>query len=318
MIGTLDRVPDLETPKNRDARGEVAIMRILVTGASGRLGSALIDRLTGERRHEIVAWSGTTRGRSVGIPLLPVDLCHAPAILESLEAADPDAVIHAGAVSSADAVYRGRTRARAVNVEATRFLAAWAASRGRRLVFTSTDLVFDGSKSWYREDDPARPILAYGRTKSEAERFVLVVPGGLVARLSLLFGSTPSGRLGFIDLAIDALRRGEPRPFFEDEFRTPLDYRTAADILVRLVESEAVGIVHVGGPERLSRFELMRRAALAAGVDPHLVRSGRQADAILPEPRPADVSLDTSRLAALLPAIVRPSVEAALGDSCSL
>src|SRR5262249_52267952 len=155
-------------------------------------------------------------------------------------------------------------------------------------------------------------ILAYGRSKLEAERPVLAATRGLVARLSLLFGPTPSRRPGFFDLAMEALHRGESRSFFEDEFRTPLDYRTASDLLVRLVESEAVGIAHVGGPERLSRFELMRRAALAAGIDSHLVRAGRQADAALPEPRPADVSLDTTRLAGLLPDLARPSVEAVL------
>ena len=131
-------------------------------------------------------------------------------------------MIHAGALSSAEAVRRDPARAQAVNVEATRRLAAWAAARGRRLVFTSTDLVFDGSKSWNREDDPARPILAYGRTKLEAESHVLAIPRGLVARLSLLFGPTRSGSPDFFDLAIDALGRGERRSFFEDEFRTPL------------------------------------------------------------------------------------------------
>ena len=59
--------------------------------------------------------------------------------------------------------------------------------------------------------------------------------------------------------------------------------------------------MHVGGRERLSRFELMRRAAIARGIDPDLICPARQADALLPEPRPADVSLDTSRLAAILP-----------------
>ena len=129
-------------------------------------------------------------------------------------------------------------------------LAEWAAARDRRLVYTSTDLVFDGTKSWNREDDPARPILAYGRTKHEAESQVLAASRGLVVRLSLLYGPSPSGRPGFFDLAIDALRRGEPRAFFEDEFRTPLDYRTAAEVLALLAESDAVGILHVGGRER--------------------------------------------------------------------
>ncbi len=288
-------------------------MRILVTGASGRLGSALIDRLTSETRHEVIAWSGATCGPRGRVALQPVDLCDPHAIVESLRVADPDAVIHAGALSSADAVYRDPMRGHAVNVEATRQLAEWAGSRGRRFVFTSTDLVFDGAGSWYRENDPAHPILAYGRTKHEAEAHVLTWPTGLVARLSLLFGPTPSGRPGFFDVAIDALHRGEPRAFFEDEFRTPLDYRTAAEILARLVESDAVGIVHVGGRERLSRFVLMRRAAVASGIDPDLVRPGCQAEARLPEPRPVDVSLDTSLLDRLFPDLERPSIEAVVG-----
>jgi dTDP-4-dehydrorhamnose reductase len=287
-------------------------MRILVTGGSGRLGSALVDRLMRDRRHEVLAWSGTTDGSRGAATLRPVELTDGRGVAEALKAADPDAVIHAGALSSAEAVHRDPARGREVNVEATRRLAEWAGARGRRLVFTSTDLVFEGSRSWYREDDEARPVLAYGRTKLEAEAHIVATPGGLVARLSLLYGPNPSGRPGFFDLALEALRRGEPRAFFRDEFRTPLDYRTAADALVRLVEADAVGIVHVGGRERLSRYELMRRAAVVLGIDPGLVREGFQADAILPEPRPADVSLDTSRLADLCPALEQPSIEAAL------
>ncbi len=197
-------------------------MRIVVTGASGRLGSEVVDRLRRAGRHEVFGWSGTTRGRRAEPSLRPVDLADEPALAEALEEADPEAVIHAGALSSAEAVRRDPARARAVNVEATRHLAEWAAARGRRLVFTSTDLVFDGSRSWNREDDPARPILAYGRTKLEAESHVLRVPRGLVARLSLLFGRTRSGIPDFFGQAIDALGRGESRSFFEDEFRTPL------------------------------------------------------------------------------------------------
>jgi dTDP-4-dehydrorhamnose reductase len=235
-----------------------------------------------------------------------------PAVASALAEADPGAILHTAAVTSAEASAREPRRAAAVNVAATRYLAAWAAGHDRQFLYTSTDLVFDGAKSWYREQDPAEPIIEYGRTKCAAEPFVLAMPRGLVARLSLLFGPAGAGKPSFFDLALDALGRGEPRSYFEDEFRTPLDYRSAATILVRLVESGATGIVHVGGRERLSRFELMRRAARARGLDAGLVRANRRADHPAPEPRPADVSLDTTRLATLLPDLERPGIEAAL------
>ncbi len=286
-------------------------MRIVVTGASGRLGSFLVDRLVGGG-HEVFAWSGTTRGSRCGIPLRPVDLTDERATATALEDADPAAVIHAGALSSTETVYRDPERGRAVNIEATRRLAEWAEKHDRRLLFTSTDLVFDGSRSWSRESDPAEPILAYGRTKREAESFVLAIPRGIVARISLLFGPARGGSPGFFDLAMAALVQGERRSFFADEYRTPLDYRTAAEIVFRLIESEATGVVHVGGRERLSRFELMRRAASSQAIDPDRVVPIRQADMTFSEPRPADVSLDTTRLMERFPDLERPGVEAAL------
>ena len=150
-------------------------------------------------------------------------------------------------------------------MRATEVLSAWACERGRRLLLTSTDLVFDGTRSWYREVDPAVPILEYGRTKLAAEELVLASDRSLVVRLSLLFGPSRGARTSYFDQAIAALRSGTPQNFFEDEFRTPLDYVTAAQIVVRLAESDATGIIHAGGPERLSRLELMRRAATCAG-----------------------------------------------------
>lgn len=284
-------------------------MRILVTGASGRLGSALVARLMSEGRHQVMGWSGSTSSRRGPESPRPVDLTDQRAVAAALRNLDPDGVIHAAAISSADAVIRDPVRARAVNVEATRLLAEWANSQGRRLVFTSTDLVFDGTRSCYAEDDRANPIMAYGRSKHEAESHVLAAPGGLVARLSLLYGPTPAARPDFFAAAMNAMRRGEPCAFFEDEFRTPLDYRSAARILVQLVDADAVGLVHVGGRERLSRFELIRRAAATAGIDPNLVRPNRRADLELSEPRPADVSLDTTRLARLVADLRRPTVE---------
>ena len=286
-------------------------MRVVLTGASGQLGAYLIDRLRGEG-HAVEAWSGGSVGRRGDQDLIPVDLTDAIATSRALAAADPEVIVHAAALSRAEDVRRDPARGRLVNVEASARLADWCVDRGRRLVFTSTDLVFDGSRPWNREDDPAEPLLEYGRNKRAAEPAVLATPRGLVARLSLLYGPSRAGRSGFFDAAVDALRRGEPRTFFEDEFRTPLDMVTAAEALARLAGSDARGLVHVAGRERVSRFALMRRVAGALGLDPALVRANRQADVPAPEARPADVSLDTERLARLLPGLERPSIEEAV------
>lgn len=147
-------------------------MRILLTGASGQLGAYLIDRLV-EVGHELIAWSGTEPGQRRGVVLTPLDLTDGESTRRSLDLADPDAVIHAAAISSADAVRLDPVRASAINIDATRRIVEWCDRHDRRLVFTSTDLVFDGSRPWNREDDPAEPILAYGRTKRLAESAVL-------------------------------------------------------------------------------------------------------------------------------------------------
>ncbi len=286
-------------------------MRILITGASGQLGAYLIDEAI-RRGHEPIAWSGSDAGSRSGVPLTPVDLTEPDLVASALDDTQPDLILHAAALSSADAVRLDPAKATRINVDATRALAGWSTRHGRPIVFTSTDLVFDGSKPWNREDDPARPLLGYGRTKLDAEAAVLDSPRGLVARLPLLYGLSKSGRPDFFSKAIDALRAGEPRAFFVDEFRTPLDFATAARLLVRLGKVGASGLVHVAGAERVSRFDLMRRAAAALGLDPSLVREGRMAEVAWLEPRPADVSLATDRLLGLLPDAGRPTIEQAL------
>jgi len=284
-------------------------MRIVVTGASGQLGSYLIDRLSGGP-HEVVGWSGRAQQLRGDFTLEPVDLTDSVAVAAALEKTDPDVVIHLAAISSTEAARREPELAEAVNVAGTRRLADWAARHDRRLLYTSTDLVFDGSKAWNTEDDPARPILEYGRTKHDAEPAVLATSRGLVARVGLLYGPSRSGKAGYFDRAFASMRAGTPQSFFTDEFRTPLDFNTASAILVRLAESESTGLIHVGGPERLSRFDLARRAAAAVlEVDPSVVRANRRADLPSAEPRPADVSLDSSRLRRLFPDFVFPGVE---------
>ena len=294
-------------------------MKILVTGASGQLGAYLLEEAA-QLGHAVVGWSGARAERRGAVDLQPVDLADLDAIDPALDRAAPAAIIHAAAISSAEAVRVDPDRAALVNVRATRRIAEWAESRRRRFVFTSTDLVFAGDRALSREDDPAEPTLAYGRTKRAAEVAVVVHPVSAVltdstltvARLPLLYGPSRCGRPSFFDRGIAALRRGEPQAFFADEYRTPLDLRSAARGLIQLAASDVAGLIHLAGPERLSRFELMTRAAAALGIDPGLVRANRRADAPGVEARPGDVSLATDRWRRLFPGQPWPTVEAAL------
>lgn len=285
-------------------------MRVVLTGASGQLGSYLAEAL-GAAGHAVAAWSGSQAGARGGVTLRPLDIADGLAVERALAEADPEVIVHTAALSAADAVRRDPARGHVVNTEATARLAQWCGERGRRLVYTSTDLVFDGSRPWYREDDPAEPVMAYGRTKRDAEPAVLAIAGGLVARISLMFGPSRSGVENYFDRTLAGLRRGEPQTFFEDEFRTAFDLATAARALVELAESGATGLLHVAGQERVSRYELVRRVAVALGLDAGLVRANRHADVTFAEPRPADVSLDTSRLSRLLPGLRRATIEEA-------
>ena len=182
-------------------------MRILVTGASGQLGSYLAHELVRVGSSQLILWSRGTTGSRWGLEMRPVDLTDNSAMTTALEDGDPEVVIHAAAISTADQVRNAPELAWAVNVEATRRLAAWCGDRGRRLIFTSTDLVFDGARGWYREDDARTPVLAYGRTKAAAEPLVLQIPGGLVTRISLLYGPSRAGRASFFDRALQASGR---------------------------------------------------------------------------------------------------------------
>jgi dTDP-4-dehydrorhamnose reductase len=143
----------------------------------------------------------------------------------------------------------------------------------------------------------------------------------LVVRVPLLYGPRRWRLPSFYNNSVAALDRGERQLFFEDEFRTPLDFTTAGRLILALAQTEAVGIVHLGGPERLSRLELMRRVARTLGIDDRLIGGSRLADHPAPEPRPVDTSLVSERIATLVPHIRRPSVEEAVRqmhpDRCS-
>jgi len=133
-----------------------------------------------------------------------------------------------------------------------------------------------------------------------------------------MFGLTLVNRPMFFDNLVSKLRASEPMFLFDDEWRAPLDLHTAARCLLALVPAGINGLVHLGGLERISRFEMGLRVAKHLGCAQSLVQSIHSEQERQDEPRPRDLSLDTSRLRATLPDFEFPSWDEALHEVCNL
>lgn len=274
-------------------------MRLLVTGAGGLLGGRLAAELLA-LGHDVLAVH--RRGAPPrGLRAAAAELLDEPALARLLDEERPDAVVNAAAISRAEGCAERPADAEAVNARLPGAIARSCRARGIGVVAISTDLVFDGEAAPYREEDPALPLSLYGRTKLAGERAVLEAhPGAAVARLALVCGLGHGPRGTSTESVAWSLRAGRPVSLFVDEHRTPIDARSLADAVSRILARGRGGVFHVGGRERVSRYDLGLRVARAFGLDPVLVRPARQADHRGPEARPADVSLDVGRARAEL------------------
>jgi dTDP-4-dehydrorhamnose reductase len=268
--------------------------RLLVTGGTGQLGGELV------RRAALPGWDVTAtylsteppRQRPDGVHWVRLDVTDRPAVDALLGELDPDAVVHT-------AYLRDGPRAADVTVGGAVAVAAAARRVGARLVHLSTDVVFAGDRSGrYTEDDEPDPVSAYGAAKAESERAVLqLLPAALVVRTSLLYGGTVPGP--HEEAALEAAQGERDAVFFTDEFRCPTVVGDLADALLDLLRTDASGVLHVAGPDAVSRYEFARLVVAAAGLPVERLREGRSADSGLV--RALNCVLDSSRAAALVP-----------------
>jgi len=290
-------------------------MRVLLTGASGFLGSAVLEELVA-RGHEVLALAHvpprSDELASRAARWVAEDLTLPGAAPRLIAAEAPAAVVHAAALADIAPCKADPALARRLNDEVAGEVAAACAAIGARLLHVSTDQVFDGSRGAWREEDEALPLHEYGRSKLAGERAVAAAcPTGIVIRPGLITGRAPPGRRSATSALLETLARGARPKLFTDELRTPVASADVARAVGDLLEREeawdpgplpgAPGrVLHLGGPERLSRLELGRREVQAAGLDPELCEpSTREAAGVAAE-RPADLSLDSRRLLALL------------------
>jgi len=233
-------------------------MKVLVTGAAGQLGTAIVTRYAD--RADVIAATRAT-----------LDLADASAVHACVERHAPDVVINCAAYNDVDGAEDAAEQAIRVNALAVAALARAAAAAGAVFVHYSTDFVFDGRASTpYSEEDAPAPQSVYGSSKLLGEWLAADCPRHYVLRVESLFGG--SHRRSTIDRIIDAIREGRQARVFVDRTVTPSFVTDVADATWRLISGAApFGLYHCVNSGVTTWFELAREIAEAMNVEPQLV-----------------------------------------------
>ncbi|MES2621293.1 MAG: NAD(P)-dependent oxidoreductase [Bacteroidota bacterium] len=271
--------------------------RLLITGASGFLGYHLL-------RLASVNWEvyGITYSKNFyceNTTAINCDIRNYIELGNFIDDIEPDAVIHTAAISDANFCEQNKELSYEVNVEATRNLAGICCDYNIPFSFTSTDLVFDGKKGKYQEEDEKNPLSTYGEHKSIAEDEVLrICPRTTVMRLPLMFGYPEASTSNYLNKFLFQIRSRESVKLFHDEYRSVCGAKSIAEGILKLFENNS-GIIHLAGKEKLSRYDFGMMAAKAFELDTSHIQSCSQKDFRMNAQRPADVSLDIAKAVSL-------------------
>jgi dTDP-4-dehydrorhamnose reductase len=272
--------------------------KLLITGVSGFLGWNICQQAT--KKWQVY---GTYYNHPVSYPgtiLIKTDLRDFSVLQDLFAQIKPSAVIHTAAASKPNFCQAHPSESYKINVTASANLARLCAEYEIPCAFTSTDLVFDGQNPPYTESDRVSPICYYGQQKVAAEQKMLeIYPATAVCRMPLMFG-IPSPTAGsFIQGFIQNLQEGKELNLFVDEFRTPVSGTTAARGLLIALEQKVAGLLHLGGKERISRYQFGLLLAEVMKLSTDLIKPCHQEDVVMAAPRSPDTSLDSSKAFAL-------------------
>ncbi len=259
----------------------------IVTGAAGLIGQYVIKNAS--------RWAPDWDVH--GLTRAELDLTDHASVERVWRRLKPRVVIHCAALSRTKDCEQDPQRARLINVDATAYLAHL--SNEIPFFFLSSGEVFDGRAGWYKETDEPTPINYYGKTKLEAEQQVLHNPRHTVVRIVLTAGTSQNGDRSFVEDMCRAATDGRSMTLYADEYRCPLPAGAIARAVWELSGKNTPGLYHLGGRDRLSRWEI-GQALLPwyPELEGHLIKGTARGHS--GAPRPADLSLNCEKLQALL------------------
>jgi dTDP-4-dehydrorhamnose reductase len=257
-------------------------MKVTILGGTGLLGKALMQ-----------AWSGDDVS---GLGSRKVDIRDKESVRESVKKLRPDWIVLAAAYTDVDGCESNQDLAFSVNRDGAVNVAQAAKEFKARLLFLSSDYVFDGRKtSPYENDDERNPQSVYGRSKAEAElRLLELMPGCCIARTSWLFGT---GGKCFPDTILKLAASRPALDVVNDQRGCPTYAADLAEAIIRLCRANASGIVHATNSGDCTWYEFAREIVRGGGLATE-VRPVNSAQMSRPAPRPAYSVLSSKSLQA--------------------
>ena len=224
-----------------------------------------------------------------GCETYPMDITQNVDLIRSLK---PEYIILTAAMTNVDGCELDPASAWEINALGPRNVALAAEEIGSKLIYVSTDYVFDGERGVYREEDPTSPINYYGESKLAGEFFVReILDDYIIARTSVLYGWNQT-RLNFVTWAVQEMKLGNKINIVNDQYNSP----TLSTNLVEMILSlkDQTGVFNTSGCERINRYEFTLKIARIFGLDESLVNPITSDQLKWKARRPRDSSLDTS------------------------
>jgi len=271
---------------------ECKIERLLVTGASGLLGSKIVG--LAREDYEIIPLHNTK-------PLHPnslrLDITDQNQVFSLFSKLESDIVIHTASETNVDKYETEKEHAWKINVEGTHNITSGCNKTGAKLAYISTDYVFDGEKGFYIEEDKPNPINYYGVTKLKGENQVReLCKNYAILRTSVLYGWHP-WKQNFATWIVSQLRQNEEISVVEDHYNTPTLADNLAEMVLEALQRGLKGLYHASGSERISRYEFAKKIAESFQLDSSLIKPIRMSQlAAWIARRPRDSSLSTDKI----------------------
>ena len=261
-------------------------MRLLIIGASGVLGSRLYSDAVGKKWDVMGTYcSHKTDG------FFPLDLKDKKSVEKAFSFFHPEAVVLAGGITDVDLCEEKPGLAEDVNIRGTLTLAKKAKESEAKLVFLSTDYIFDGKNGPYKEEDAPCPINIYGRTKLEGENIVKsLLEDSLIVRTAQLYGMDSRAK-NFAVKIVHNMKSGKKVYAADDFFCTPTHSGSLSACIIGLLESKRSGVYNAAGTDFINRYEYVKKIATIFSLDKGLIVKVKLKDLDLKAKRPKKAGL---------------------------